>query len=230
LSAVVKAARKVGANVGFDLAHAAGNLPLQLHDWDVDFACWCGYKYLNGGPGGASGIFVHRKHGNNASLLRFGGWWGHDEATRFKMEPGFKPMLGADGWQHSNAPILSFAALLASLQIFQEANMTALRAKSQKLTGYLYDLLQPISDNGRRFQVITPGDPARRGAQISMLTDDKGKALFEYLSERGFIADWREPNVVRVAPTPLYNRFVDVFLFANAVAQFYQTEEAQHAQ
>lgn len=211
LAAIAAAAHRVGACAGFDLAHTAGNLPLQLHDWDADFAVWCSYKYLNSGPGGPSGAFVHERHGNNPALPRFAGWWGHDEAERFKMRKGFKPMRGAEGWQLSNAQIFSFAAHKASLDIFDAAGMQALREKSLLLTGYLEFILEETSRIKHQFRIITPRDPQARGCQLSALTGADGKALYDYLSENGVVADWREPNVIRFAPVPLYNTFEDVW-------------------
>lgn len=211
LPAIAAAAHRVGAYAGFDLAHAAGNLPLHLHDWDADFAVWCSYKYLNAGPGGPSGAFVHERHGSNPDLPRFAGWWGHDEKDRFKMRKGFKPMPGAEGWQLSNAQIFSFAAHKAGLDIFDAAGMEALREKSLKLTGYLEFILDEVNRGKNRFQIITPRDPQARGCQISVLTDEHGKALYDFLSENGVVADWREPNVIRLAPVPLYNSFEDIW-------------------
>lgn len=211
LAAIVKAAHRAGAYAGFDLAHAAGNLPLHLHDWDADFAVWCSYKYLNSGPGGPAGAFVHERHGDNPAMPRFAGWWGHDESERFKMRKGFKPMRGAEGWQLSNAQILAFAAHKASLDIFDAAGMAALREKSLRLTGFLEFVLEQASGGKNRFRLITPRDPQSRGCQLSMLTDAHGKALFDYLARHGVVADWREPNVIRFAPVPLYNSFEDVW-------------------
>lgn len=211
LEAITKAGHEAGAVVGFDLAHTAGNLPLKLHDWGPDFATWCTYKYLNSGPGGTSGIFVHDRHANNHDLLRFAGWWGNDEQTRFQMKHEFIPASGAQGWQQSNAQILSMAAHLASLEIFDEVGMDKLREKSIKLTGYLEWLIH--QSTGLGFEVITPDDPNQRGCQLSLLTGDNGKALFEKLQKHGVVADWREPNVIRVAPVPLYNTFEDVYRF-----------------
>lgn len=208
LQAITEVGHQAGAYVGFDLAHAAGNVPLQLHNWDVDFAAWCSYKYLNAGPGGPGGVFIHQRHGNNPALPRFAGWWGHDEANRFLMQKGFVPMPGAAGWQLSNAPIFSFAAHRASLDLFAAATMPALRKKSEALTGFLAFLIDTLQ---QPLHIITPSDPAERGCQLSILTKNKGKALFEYLSENGVICDWREPNVIRLAPVPLYNSFQDVW-------------------
>ncbi|MCS6928837.1 MAG: kynureninase [Saprospiraceae bacterium] len=211
LPAITAAAHRVGAYAGFDLAHAAGNVPLRLHEWGADFAVWCSYKYLNSGPGGPSGVFVHERHGNDPNLPRFAGWWGHSEEERFLMRKGFKPMRGAEGWQLSNAQILSFAAHLASLELFDAAGMEALRAKSLRLTGYLEYVLDEARQRLPNLHIITPRDPAMRGCQLSVRMGDQGKALFEYLSARGVMADWREPDVIRLAPVPLYNSFEDVW-------------------
>ncbi len=211
LQAIAEAGHLVGAYVGFDLAHAAGNVELQLHDWNVDFATWCSYKYLNAGPGGPSGVFIHEKHGKNTDLPRFAGWWGHDEKSRFQMPKEFVPMQGAAGWQLSNAFVLSFAAHRASLDLFVEATMPALRAKSEKLTAYLEFLLQTFHQKGLFLKIITPKNPAARGCQLSILTNKNGRQIFDYLAENGIICDWREPNVIRLAPTPMYNRFEDVW-------------------
>lgn len=211
IESITRAAHSVGAYAGFDLAHAAGNLPLRLHDWGVDFAVWCSYKYLNSGPGGPSGVFVHARHASNADLPRFGGWWGHDEQLRFQMRKGFSPMYGADGWQQSNAQILSFAAHKASLDLFDAVGMEALHKKSVQLTAYLEWILALHNPAGNRYKQITPLDSNARGCQISLLTDLNGKKMFDYLSEHGVICDWREPNVIRFAPVPLYNSFEDVW-------------------
>ena len=214
LPEIAAAGRRVGARVGFDLAHAAGNLPLQLHDSKADFAVWCSYKYLNSGPGGPSGVFVHERHAHAPELPRFAGWWGHDESQRFFMRKGFVPMRGAAGWQLSNAQIFSFAAHKASLDLFDEVGMPALREKSLLLTGYLEFLLQELNRAQPRYRVITPTDPADRGCQLSILTGSDGKELFDHLSANGAVCDWREPNVIRVAPVPLYNSFEDVWRLA----------------
>lgn len=205
--------------VGWDLAHAVGNVPVQLHNWNVDFAVWCSYKYLNSGPGGPSGFFVHEKHAENADLPRFAGWWGHDEKERFKMQKGFKPMYGADAWQLSNAQIFAMAPHLASIDIFNEVGIEKLRKKSLALTQFLFDLLIEIKN--ANFTIITPTNQAERGCQLSILTDRNGKDLFDYLTKNGVIADWREPNVIRVAPVPLYNSFEDCFLFVELIKNFY---------
>jgi kynureninase len=214
LEAICRQSQQFGIPVGLDLAHAAGNLPLRLHDWGCDFAVWCTYKYLNSGPGGPGGVFVHQRHADRPDLPRFAGWWGYDETTRFQMRRGFKPMHGADGWQLSNAQIMAMAPHLASLEIFDEVGMDALRAKSLALTGYLIESLQAIHARKPRFAILTPMDPQARGAQISMLMDDGiGRPIFEGLLQAGIIGDWREPNVIRIAPAPLYNSFADVARF-----------------
>lgn len=220
LAAITQAAHQAGAYAGFDLAHAAGNLPLRLHDWGADFAVWCSYKYLNSGPGGPSGAFVHERHADNPDLPRFAGWWGHDESERFKMRKGFRPMRGAEGWQLSNAQIFSFAAHKASLDVFDAAGMEALRAKSLQLTAYLEFILDEANRKQQRFRIITPRDPDARGCQISALTGDDGKALYDFLTENGVIADWREPNVIRLAPVPLYNSFEDVWRLGEWLTRF----------
>ena len=214
MPAITKAGHNVGAYVGWDLAHAMGNLPLELHDWDVDFATWCSYKYLNSGPGGVSGIFVHERFAHDKSIPRFAGWWGYNEDTRFQMTKGFDPMPGADGWQLSNVNVLSSAAHLASLEIFDEVGMQVLREKSLKLTGFMEFLIQDLSGDDNIFEVLTPSDPDQRGCQLSIFFHKNGKALFDELTKQGVISDWREPNVIRVAPVPLYNTFEDVYEFA----------------
>tara|TARA_B100001758_G_C18380012_1_gene596670 strand:- start:375 stop:1652 length:1278 start_codon:yes stop_codon:yes gene_type:complete len=213
---IASAGHHVGAIVGFDLAHATGNINLHLHDWGVDFAAWCGYKYLNSSPGGVSGIFVHQRHENKPELNRFAGWWGHDKESRFLMEPGFKPMIGAEGWQLSNAPVLGMAAHLASLEIFHEAGMENIGKKRDILTAFLEFIIQDISDRNKdkcQFEIITPKSIENRGAQLSVLAHGKGKEMFDKLTEQGVIADWREPNVIRIAPAPLYNSFEDCWYF-----------------
>ncbi len=218
---LTEAAHEVDALAGFDLAHAAGNVPLALHDWDIDFAAWCSYKYLNSSPGNVGGIFVHERHGKRFDLPRFGGWWGHDKSTRFQMKSGFQPMAGAEGWQLSNVPILGMAAMKASLEMFAEVGMQALRDKSLKLTGYLeytIGLLRsefPDAD----ISIITPGDPDERGCQISMDVAGRERKLFDDMLAAGVIADFREPCVIRMAPVPLYNSFEDVFNFATVMRE-----------
>ena len=214
MRAITAAAHSVGALAGFDLAHAAGNVDLRLHDWDVDFATWCSYKYMNSGPGNVSGIFVHERFADRADLPRFAGWWGHDEGERFKMEKGFVPMYGADGWQLANSNILALAAHQASLDIFQEAGMANLRAKSEKLTAYLEYLIREISGESGILEIITPKNPSERGCQLSLHIHRGGKAVFDEWYNQGVVGDWRNPNVIRLAPTPLYNSFLDVFRFA----------------
>ncbi len=218
---ITKAAHAVGAIAGFDLAHAAGNIHLKLHDWGVDFAAWCSYKYLNSSPGGVSGMYVHERHANRPELPRFAGWWGHDKSVRFLMEPGFQPMPGAEGWQLSNAPVLGMAAHLASLDIFDEVGMEKLCVKRDQLTAYLEFIIDDISSTHKELctlEIITPRNKAQRGAQLSMLVHGKGKAIFDKLSEAGVVADWREPNVIRLAPVPLYNSFEDVYYFGKHLA------------
>ncbi len=208
---ITEIGHKFGSVVGFDLAHAAGNLLLELHDWNVDFAAWCSYKYLNSGPGGIGGIFVHERHAEAFDLPRFAGWWGHDKETRFLMGDKFIPIKGAEGWQLSNPPIFQMASLRASLEIFDEARMKNLVEKSKQLTGYLEFLLNQIKDE--RISVITPSNPEERGCQLSIRVKNADKNLFKAIPEKGVIADWREPDVIRVAPVPLYNSFMDVWKF-----------------
>lgn len=213
---ITEATHKVGAIAGFDLAHAAGNINLKLHDWGVDFAAWCSYKYLNSSPGGVSGMFVHERHADKPELPRFAGWWGYDKETRFLMQPGFKPMKGAEGWQLSNAPVLGMAAHNASLDIFEEAGMERIGEKRDLLTAYMEFIIDEISGKNKEnctFEIITPRDKKKRGAQLSILIHGQGKSLFDALSNEGIVADWREPNVIRVAPAPLYNSFEDVYYF-----------------
>ncbi len=214
IKAIAAAARSAGSFVGFDLAHAIGNVPLSLHAHGVDFAVWCSYKYLNSGPGSVAGAFVHDRHANNPGLTRMAGWWGHNEKERFKMKKGFVPMSGVDGWQISNFPVLSGAAHLAALDNFEEAGMKAIRAKSLLLTGFLEYLLHDLDPAGEKFTVITPQDPKARGCQLSILMKRDGRPVFDKITRKGVIADWREPNVIRVAPIPLYNTFEDVYRFA----------------
>jgi kynureninase len=216
LHRITQAAHKAGAYAGFDLAHAVGNVPLKLHDWSVDFACWCSYKYLNSGPGAVGGIYVHEHHGNNPKVFRLAGWWGNEEKTRFKMEKGFIPQKGAASWQMSNAPVFNMVAHDASLDIFDKAGMEALRAKSELMTGYLEFLLKSITN--LPFEIITPPETNRRGCQLSLLFTDQGREVFEKLVQNGVIADWREPNVIRIAPVPLYNTFEDCYRFYEVLA------------
>jgi kynureninase len=221
MKAITEAGHKAGAFVGFDLAHAAGNLKLHLHDWNVDFACWCTYKYLNSGPGSVGGVFIHERNLNNPNIPRFAGWWGHDKASRFKMEKGFVPMPTAEAWQMSNAPVLSMAAHKASVDMFNEVGMDALVAKAELLTGYLEFVVDEINkyqvsdikNQDGFLEIITPRDKKQRGCQLSIVAHGRGKELFNKLTEAGVISDWREPNVIRCAPVPLYNSFEDVFRF-----------------
>lgn len=216
MKAITKKGHECGAIVGFDLAHAAGNLQLQLHDWDVDFAAWCSYKYLNAGPGGVGGAFIHERNCNNTDLIRFAGWWGNDPATRFSMPHDFVPVKTADAWQLSNAPVLPMAALRASLEIFQEATMSALATKRKLMNGYLRFIINGIIESANAQQkiiIITPSAEDECGAQISMLCNQNGKAIHSHLTDNGVIADWREPEVLRMASVPLYNSFEDVFRF-----------------
>ena len=215
MKAITEAGHRVGAKVGFDLAHAAGNLELKLHDWDVDFAVWCSYKYLNGGPGAVAGAFVNERYASAFDLCRLAGWWGHDKDSRFMMGPEFKPIPGAEGWQVSNPPILQMAALRASLEIFDEAGMQTFREKSERLTGYLEFLIDSIDDE--RVAIITPRNPAEHGCQLSIKVGDK--SLFEKVIARGVSADWREPGVIRVAPAPLYNSFMEVYRFSEILRE-----------
>lgn len=212
-----------GCVVGYDLAHGAGNLPLRLHDSGADFAAWCSYKYLNSGPGAVAGAFVHERHARS-DRPRFAGWWGHDQATRFKMGPDFVPTPGADGWQLSNPPILALAPLRVSLDIFQRAGMANLRAKSEKITGYLETLIRErLADT---LTIVTPAEPERRGCQLSLRVAggrERGRALFEHLMTQGIVGDWREPDVIRISPAPLYNRYTDVFDFVQAVEHWRKT-------
>jgi len=219
MPAITRAAHAAGAMAGFDLAHAVGNVELQLHDWDVDFACWCSYKYLNSGPGGVAGVYIHNRHATDTSVPRFAGWWGYTKSTRFKMEKGFEAIPTAEGWQLSNAPILSMAAHKASLDIFTEAGMEALHTKRKKLAAYLHFVLADINRDSaeKLIEVITPADENARGCQVSMLMLQNGRAVFDALTAAGVIADWREPNVIRVAPVPLYNSFEDIWRFGTII-------------
>ncbi|MDQ3101054.1 MAG: kynureninase [Bacteroidota bacterium] len=213
MHAITKAAHDVGAVAGFDLAHAAGNLHMQLHDHNVDFACWCGYKYLNSGPGSVAGAFVHQRH-LGKDLPRFAGWWGHDKNERFKMDRIFKPMATAEAWQVSNAPVFSMALHRVALEQFDRAGIVNLRKKSERLTGYLEFMIGEVaSSTGTELEIITPKDPDQRGCQLSVIAHGKGKDLFDSITSRGVLVDWREPNVIRMAPVPLYNSFEEVFRF-----------------
>ena len=218
IARIAEVARRHDCAVGFDLAHSIGNTPVQLHDANVDFAVWCSYKYLNGGPGAIGGCFVHERHAHAYDLPRLAGWWGHDKASRFAMPQEFRPIPGAEGWRISNLPILSTAPLLASLRLFDEAGLPALRAKSVRLTRYLEALLEARVKDA--LTIVTPRDPDARGCQLSLRLHrarDQARAVFDALCRRGFVGDWREPDVIRVAPIPLYNTFVDVWEFVAAL-------------
>ena len=214
---ISEAARAKGCLVGFDLAHAVGNVKLALHDWGMDFAVWCTYKYLNSGPGGIAGAFVHERHHKEGALPRFAGWWGHDKKTRFLMDDRFVPIPTAEGWQLSCGPILLEASLRASLEIFDRVGMENLVEKSRKLTGYLEYLIGKIKTD--KIEIITPANPDQRGCQLSVRVRGSDKGLFNRLRERGVITDWREPDVIRVAPTPLYNSFEEVYRFVNILRE-----------
>jgi kynureninase len=210
---ITEAAHAQGCIVGFDMAHAVGNLQLYLHDWNADFAVWCSYKYLNGGPGCVAGSFVHERHARNQELPRFAGWWGHDKGSRFQMPSKFQPIPGAEAWQLSNPSILSMAALRASMEIFDEATIASLRAKSETLTSYLEFLL--AQQPSEKFSILTPRDPSQRGAQLSLQIKKGGRAVCDRLAQQGIVCDWRQPDILRVAPVPLYNSFVDVYTFTD---------------
>lgn len=213
MKAITEAGHKAGATVGFDLAHAIGNVKLSLHEWDVDFAVWCTYKYLNSGPGSVGGAFINQRHAKNTSIPRLAGWWGHDKDNRFKMEREFRAMPTAEGWQVSNAPVFSMAAHKAALDIFDEAGMDALTEKSKRLTGYLEFVIHEVNS---KLEIITPKE---RGCQLSVIAHGLGKSLHEKLVANGVVVDWREPNVIRCAPVPLYNSFEDVYRFGEIVLQ-----------
>jgi kynureninase len=214
MKTITEAGHRVGAYVGWDLAHAAGNIELHLHDWQVDFAAWCSYKYMNSGPGNASGCFIHEKYHSKSELPRFAGWWGHNKERRFKMEQKFNPIQGADGWQISNLPVLSLAPYLASVELFAEIGMEALIQKRNQITSYLEFVLRQIDQevNGN-FEIITPSNPSERGCQLSVFLHGEGRSLFDYLMKNGVIIDWREPNVIRLAPVPLYTSYEDIYRF-----------------
>jgi len=216
---LTEVAHQHGAIAGFDLAHAAGNVPLELHDWDVDFAAWCTYKYINSSAGNTAGLFVHDRHGNDTSINRFAGWWGHNKERRFLMENTFEPMQGAEGWQISNAPVMGMAILKASLDIFDEAGIHNLREKSLKLTSYLEFIFNDVVSKYPEFkiEIITPTDPQQRGAQLSIKLIGTDKVFFEKLTKAGVISDFRSPDVIRVAPAPLYNNFEDVYQFGQTL-------------
>ncbi len=226
MKAITAAAHAVGAYAGFDLAHAAGNVELHLHDWQVDFACWCSYKYLNSSPGGIAGAYIHEKHAADTTLPRFAGWWGYKKDTRFKMEKGFEAIPTAEGWQLSNAPVLSMAAHKAALDVFEEAGWENVFAKNKMLNQYLWHVLDEVNHSfGEKvFDIITPLNEQEHGCQISLLITKDGKKIFEVLKKNSVIADWREPNVIRIAPVALYNSFEDVWQFGNILRNYFQSK------
>lgn len=220
LEKITVAAHKVGAKCGFDLAHCAGNLPLKLHDWNIDFACWCTYKYLNSGPGSVGGVFIHERHVRNKELNRLAGWWGHNKDTRFQMLPQFEPMETAESWQLSNAPVFNMVAHRVALEMFTEVGMEALRAKSIQLTNYLEFILEQVQNaTGQTLHVLTPKRCEERGAQLSVVVEGRNKSIVKALAANGVVVDWREPNVVRMAPVPLYNSFEDIYQFGQIFSQ-----------
>jgi kynureninase len=226
IKTITEAAHNIGAIAGFDLAHAAGNVPLQLHDWNVDFACWCSYKYLNSGPGAVGGVYIHEQFHNDKNIKRFGGWWGYDKATRFKMEKGFKPIPTAEGWQLSTPSLLLYASHKAALEIFEKAGWENLKTKQKLLNDYLWFILDGInrSSSQKLIEFITPRpdsyrEEEERGCQVSMLMLERGREIFNELSKLGVMADWREPDVIRIAPVPLYNTFEEVWRFGNIIKE-----------
>lgn len=224
MQAITEAGHKVGAKVGWDLAHAAGNIELKLHDWDVDFACWCSYKYMNAGPGSVSGYFVHEKHHNNKDLNRFGGWYGQVKERRFLMEPEFTPNDGALGWQSSCTGVLAMAPYLASVEMFDEIGMETLMKKRDLITSYLEFIInETAKEVGSNLEIITPELQEERGSQLSVILHGKGKDLFHYLMKEGVIVDWREPAVIRLAPVPLYTSFEEMYEFGQILKKGIQT-------
>ncbi len=221
MKSITAAGQNVGAIVGFDLAHAAGNVELELHDWNVDFAVWCSYKYMNSGPGNASGCFIHEKHHDNKNIPRFAGWWAQKKERRFLMEQSFDPIVGADGWQVSNLPILSLAPYLASVELFAEVGMEKLIRKRNSITAYLEFVLQQIDAEieGAKFEIITPNNQEERACQLSVYLHGQGKSLFDFLMKNGVIVDWREPNVIRLAPTPFYCSYTDIYEFGQLLKE-----------
>lgn len=224
MKAITEAAHRVGAYCGFDLAHGAGNIKLELHDWEVDFACWCTYKYLNSGPGSVGGAFIHQRHVTNPDIPRLAGWWGTNKTTRFKMEKQFDPIPTAEGWQLSNAPILSMAAHKAALEIFEQAGFEQILEKGKRLSAYLFFILNEINGahGGNAFEIITPQTENEHGCQASLLMKENGKKVFETLEKNSVIVDWRKPNVIRLAPVPLYNSFEDVYSFGKILKEALQ--------
>ena len=221
MKSITAAGQNVGAIVGFDLAHAAGNVELELHDWNVDFAVWCSYKYMNSGPGNASGCFIHEKHHDNKNIPRFAGWWAQKKERRFLMEQSFDPIVGADGWQVSNLPILALAPYLASVELFAEVGMEKLIRKRNSITAYLEFVLQQIDAEieGAKFEIITPNNQEERACQLSVYLHGQGKSLFDFLMKNGVIVDWREPNVIRLAPTPFYCSYTDIYEFGQLLKE-----------
>ncbi len=219
LKTITQAAHKAGVCAGFDLAHAAGNVELKLHEWNVDFACWCTYKYLNSGPGAVSGAYIHERFATDKNFPRFAGWWGNNKQTRFKMEKEFDAIPSAEGWQLSTPPALLLAAHKASLDIFEEAGIENIHAKRKALTAYLHFILNDINQKNKEstIEILTPSNEEERGCQVSMFMHKNGKEIFDALTEEGIIADWREPNVIRIAPVPLYNTYEDVWRFGNII-------------
>ena len=221
MESITTAGHKVGAYVGFDLAHGVGNIPIKLNQWNVDFAAWCSYKYLNSGPGGVSGLYVNEKHVSNPNILRLAGWWGHNKEDRFKMPDKFSPIPTAESWQLSNAPVLAMAAHKASVDLFNEVGMEKLREKSISLTGYLEFIVHLINKKKESFlEIITPNNFEERGCQLSIIAHGNGKELFDELSKNHIVVDWREPNVIRVAPVPFYNSFQDVYEFGRVLNNY----------
>jgi len=222
---ITKAAHAVGAYVGFDLAHAIGNVPLKLHAWNVDFAVWCSYKYLNGGPGATGGLFIHDAHGQNTRTPRLAGWWGHDEKTRFAMPSKFSPMLGAEGWQLSNAPVFNLVAQSLSLELFKQADLKAVFEKGSRMSSFFLECLETLGEKkilekrSYAFELLTPLDEKARGCQLSFKIAHQGKELFETLEKAGFMGDWREPDVIRLSPVPLYNTYTEVYRVAELLCK-----------
>ncbi len=221
IKTITEAAHKVGAIAGFDLAHAAGNIFLKLHNWDVDFACWCSYKYLNSGPGGVGGVYIHERFHTDKNIKRFAGWWGYDKETRFKMKKGFNPVQSAEGWQLSTPSLLLYASHKAALEIFEEAGWENLQAKQKLLNNYLWFILDEINNSSSQkvIEFITPRNAEERGCQVSMLMLERGKEIFDELIKQGVMSDWREPNVIRIAPVPLYNNFEEVWKFGKIIKE-----------
>jgi kynureninase len=219
--AITQAAHAAGAMAGFDMTHSIGNINVQLHDWNIDFAAWCSYKYLNSGPGAISGAFIHERYHQDTSIPRFAGWWGYDKATRFKMDKGFNPIRSAEGWQLSTPSPMLYASHKASLEVFMQAGFERLHTKRKRLTAFLWFLLDDINSRQSKqiIEFITPRNEAERGCQVSMHMLQQGREIFDALTKAGIIVDWREPNVIRLAPVPLYNSFEEVWQFANILRQ-----------